>query len=45
MAAEVLLDAGRRVLLLDAKPSLGRKFLMAGKADSTSPTPSRWTIS
>lgn len=32
MAAEALLDAGRRVLLAEAKPSPGRKFLMAGKS-------------
>ncbi|QFS84459.1 tricarballylate dehydrogenase [Roseivivax sp. THAF40] len=32
MAAEALLDAGRRVLLVDQKPSLARKFLMAGKS-------------
>ncbi len=31
MAAEVLLAAGRRVVLYDAMPSLGRKFLLAGK--------------
>lgn len=32
MAAEALLDAGRDVLLAEAKPSIGRKFLMAGKS-------------
>ena len=32
MAAEVLADAGYSVLLAEAKPSLGRKFLMAGKS-------------
>ncbi len=32
MAAEALLDAGRQVVLVDAKPSLARKFLMAGKS-------------
>ena len=32
MAAEVLLDAGHGVTLFDAMPSLGRKFLMAGKS-------------
>ncbi|SIS55621.1 hypothetical protein SAMN05421759_101397 [Roseivivax lentus] len=32
MAAEALLDAGRGVLLVDHKPSLARKFLMAGKS-------------
>ncbi|MFP7569155.1 TIGR03862 family flavoprotein [Marivita sp. S2033] len=32
MAAEALLDAGRDVTLVDAKPSFGRKFLMAGKS-------------
>ncbi|MDD3444988.1 MAG: TIGR03862 family flavoprotein, partial [Zavarzinia sp.] len=32
MAAETLLDAGRAVMLYDAMPSLGRKFLMAGKS-------------
>lgn len=31
MAAEVLARAGQRVELFDAMPSLGRKFLMAGK--------------
>ncbi|RZU46732.1 hypothetical protein EV700_1113 [Fluviicoccus keumensis] len=32
LAAETLLQAGRAVTLYDAKPSLGRKFLMAGKS-------------
>jgi uncharacterized flavoprotein (TIGR03862 family) len=32
MAAEALLAAGRRVLATEAKPSLARKFLMAGKS-------------
>lgn len=32
MAAEVLAAAGRRVVLAEAKPSLGRKLLMAGKS-------------
>ncbi|MEJ6395779.1 TIGR03862 family flavoprotein [Gymnodinialimonas sp. 2305UL16-5] len=32
MAAETLAQAGRRVTLVDAKPSAGRKFLMAGKS-------------
>ncbi|MGY6635493.1 MAG: TIGR03862 family flavoprotein [Alkalilacustris sp.] len=32
MAAEALARAGRSVLVADAKPSLGRKFLMAGKS-------------
>ena len=32
MAAESLLDAGHAVALYDAMPSLGRKFLMAGKS-------------
>ena len=31
-AAEVLSGAGRTVLLAEAMPSLGRKFLMAGKS-------------
>lgn len=31
-AAEALLDAGARVLVAEAKPSVGRKFLMAGKS-------------
>lgn len=32
MAAEVLAQAGVRVTIYDAKPSVGRKFLMAGKS-------------
>jgi uncharacterized flavoprotein (TIGR03862 family) len=32
MAAEILLRAGVAVTLYDARPSLGRKFLMAGKS-------------
>lgn len=32
MAAEVLSDAGLRVTVCDGKPSVGRKFLMAGKS-------------
>lgn len=32
MAAEALLRAGRAVTLAEAKPSIGRKFLMAGKS-------------
>jgi uncharacterized flavoprotein (TIGR03862 family) len=32
MAAEELAKAGRRVLVVDAKPSPARKFLMAGKS-------------
>lgn len=32
MAAEALARAGRRVVLCEAKPSIGRKFLMAGKS-------------
>ena len=32
MAAEALLVAGRAVTLVEAKPSIGRKFLMAGKS-------------
>ena len=32
MAAEELARAGRQVLICDAKPSPGRKFLMAGKS-------------
>jgi len=32
MAAEVLSAAGRKVVVADAMPSLGRKFLMAGKS-------------
>ena len=31
MAAEVLVEAGLKVDLYDAMPSVGRKFLMAGK--------------
>jgi uncharacterized flavoprotein (TIGR03862 family) len=31
MAAEALADAGRRVEVFDAMPSVGRKFLLAGK--------------
>jgi uncharacterized flavoprotein (TIGR03862 family) len=31
MAAQVLADAGQSVHLLDAMPSIGRKFLLAGK--------------
>ena len=31
MAAEVLLQGGAQVDLYDAKPSVGRKFLLAGK--------------
>ena len=31
MAAEVLASAGRAVDLYDAMPSVGRKFLLAGK--------------
>ena len=31
-AAEAALEAGARVLLAEQKPSLGRKFLMAGKS-------------
>ena len=31
MAAEVLAAAGHRVTVFDAKPSVGRKFLLAGK--------------
>lgn len=31
-AAEELGAAGRRVLVVDAKPSVARKFLMAGKS-------------
>lgn len=33
MAAEVLAQAGIRVDLYDAMPSVGRKFLLAGKGD------------
>ncbi|WP_394198934.1 TIGR03862 family flavoprotein [Litoreibacter albidus] len=32
MAAEMLADAGHRVTVADQKPSVGRKFLMAGKS-------------
>ena len=32
MAADALLSAGRAVTLTEAKPSIGRKFLMAGKS-------------
>lgn len=32
MAAEMLGEAGRRVVVLEAKPSVARKFLMAGKS-------------
>lgn len=32
MAAAELLNAGRRVILAEAKPSVGRKLLMAGKS-------------
>ncbi len=32
MAAEELVRAGRRVVICEAKPSAGRKFLMAGKS-------------
>lgn len=32
MAAEVLAEAGQRVIVFDAMPSVGRKFLMAGKS-------------
>ncbi len=32
MAAEVLSRGGRRVVMAEAKPSAGRKFLMAGKS-------------
>lgn len=31
-AAEILAQAGRKVVLVEAKPSVGRKFLMAGKS-------------
>lgn len=31
MAAEVLAAAGHAVTVFDAKPSVGRKFLLAGK--------------
>ncbi len=32
MAAETLVQAGRKVVIAEAKPSAGRKFLMAGKS-------------
>ena len=32
MAAEVAADSGLSVMIVDAKPSFGRKFLMAGKS-------------
>lgn len=32
MAAETLADAGHQVVIAEAKPSAGRKFLMAGKS-------------
>lgn len=32
MAAEALAKAGRQVVVVEAKPSVGRKFLMAGKS-------------
>lgn len=32
MAAETLMDAGQPALVVDAMPTLGRKFLMAGKS-------------
>jgi len=32
MAADELAQAGRQVVVIDAKPSVGRKFLMAGKS-------------
>ena len=32
MAAEILAFRGRKVTLVDSKPSFGRKFLMAGKS-------------
>jgi predicted flavoprotein YhiN len=32
MAAETLARAGRHVTVVEAKPSAGRKFLMAGKS-------------
>ena len=32
MAAEILADAGHSVLIVEAKPSVGRKLLMAGKS-------------
>lgn len=43
MAAEMLADAGHSVLVAEAKPSVGRKFLMAGKSGlnltKSEPTP------
>lgn len=41
MAAEVLAAGGARVSVYDAMPSVGRKFLLAGRGGSISPTPSR----
>ncbi len=32
MAAEALAQAGRKVVVIEGKPSVGRKFLMAGKS-------------
>lgn len=32
MAAETMVNAGRKVTIIEAKPSAGRKFLMAGKS-------------
>ena len=32
MAAEALVGAGCKVIVAEAKPSVGRKFLMAGKS-------------
>jgi len=32
MAAEMLADRGHKVMVFEAKPSVGRKFLMAGKS-------------
>ncbi len=32
MAAQMISDAGHRVMVIEAKPSLARKFLMAGKS-------------
>jgi predicted flavoprotein YhiN len=32
MAADVLSSAGKSVVIADAMPSVGRKFLMAGKS-------------
>ncbi len=32
MAATALVEAGRKVVIVEAKPSIGRKFLMAGKS-------------